>query len=422
MQPLLFLTARIGTTARRAAPAAGGRGPAHTVRPAHLAQMSMSTIIMPCNTSGYFDAAFAAQYGIAVRCAAIVSPARQPAPLTLNLSLPPPPLRYQDIDWSNGRKQWAMAKPMDDDARLATQAAAIKAINPATHVWIYRNLVKALSWYGAVREKLEDPAFSGWFLHFNNPDPTNYSVPRGNTTLYHSQDQTPTTAECGAGGCDCGKVPCGEYLWDPRNASLRSWLINEHILGPTGLGNPNVSGFYFDDCWNCESYTLIPTDRRLAGWDTAPTKPNGTKLIGQYGPSEIEHHSITDMGLSFAEDMEIANAWQSLMTDVYAAIADAGGWGWPLNGGDTVRRLTCAADLRAACKQENGPLAYMFTKGDNGPSNLTQPVTDLANFLLVRGAHKHKTKQNRIHPFEMIESDFAKTLVDDVALTVKRQQ
>eukprot|EP01050_Picozoa_sp_SAG11_P057376 SAG11_NODE_36089_length_263_cov_0.939024_1_plen_58_part_01 len=41
---------------------AGGRPRALTllrsVRPAHLAQMSMSTIIMPCNTSGYFDAAF----------------------------------------------------------------------------------------------------------------------------------------------------------------------------------------------------------------------------------------------------------------------------------------------------------------------------------------------------------------------------
>jgi hypothetical protein len=81
MQPLASFSLHGLAAQLHAAPAAGGRGPAHTVRPAHLAQMSMSTIIMPCNTSGYFDAAFAAQYGIAVRCAAIVSPARQPAPL-----------------------------------------------------------------------------------------------------------------------------------------------------------------------------------------------------------------------------------------------------------------------------------------------------------------------------------------------------
>ena len=84
MQPLLFLTARIGTTARYAGgrPRAGSHCCGLCDPLIHLAQMSMSTIIMPCNTSGYFDAAFAAQYGIAVRCAAIVSPARQPAPLT----------------------------------------------------------------------------------------------------------------------------------------------------------------------------------------------------------------------------------------------------------------------------------------------------------------------------------------------------
>jgi hypothetical protein len=195
------------------------------------AQMSMSTIIMPCNTSGWFDASFAAQYGIV------------------------------DIDWSNGRAQWSRSTPMDDDSRLATQAAMIKAINPNTHVWIYRNLVKALSWYDAVREKLEDPQYSGWFLHFNNPDPSNYSVPRGNTSLYHSQDQTPTVAECGGTKCDCGSIPCGEYLWDPRNASLRHWLINTHILGPSGLGNPNVSGFC--GCFYLVSHSVAVARRRF---------------------------------------------------------------------------------------------------------------------------------------------------------------
>lgn len=49
--------------------------------------------------------------------------------------------------------------------------------------------------------------------------------------------------------CDCGGVPCGEYLWDHRNASMREWLINEHVMGATGLGNDNVTGFYFDDFW-----------------------------------------------------------------------------------------------------------------------------------------------------------------------------
>ena len=96
--------------------------------------MSMSTIMMPCNTSGAFDSELAAQYGIV------------------------------DLDWSNMRAQWANDAPMDDNARLLEQVRSIKARNPRTHTWIYRNLVKALSWYKDVGEKLADPAYSGWFL------------------------------------------------------------------------------------------------------------------------------------------------------------------------------------------------------------------------------------------------------------------
>jgi hypothetical protein len=33
----------------------------------------------------------------------------------------------------------------------------VKAANPATHVWVYRQLVKALPWYRDVGEKMADP-------------------------------------------------------------------------------------------------------------------------------------------------------------------------------------------------------------------------------------------------------------------------
>jgi len=60
---------------------------------------------------------------------------------------------------------------------------------------------------------------------------------------------------------DCGANPCGEYLWDHRNASLRDWLVTDFVSNPnTGIHNPNVDGFYFDDRWthqgsnsNCDS-------------------------------------------------------------------------------------------------------------------------------------------------------------------------
>jgi hypothetical protein len=141
---------------------------------------------------------------------------------------------------------------MDCEERLLTQAAMVKAASPDTKVFVYRNIVKALPWYTSVWTKLADPQFAGWFLRFSGAN--NYHVPQCDDTyspplcsdLYHDQDQTPRHPR-GDGSCvdlcDCGGVPCGEYLWDHRNASLRSYLINEFVLGATGLQNENVSGF-----------------------------------------------------------------------------------------------------------------------------------------------------------------------------------
>ena len=68
-----------------------------------------------------------------------------------------------------------------------------------------------------------------------------------------SQDQTPEyphgDGSC-PGPCDCGAVPCGEYLYDHRAGQpLRDWIVNDFVLGSTGLANANVSGFYFGAAW-----------------------------------------------------------------------------------------------------------------------------------------------------------------------------
>jgi len=64
-------------------------------------------------------------------------------------------------DWSNAKAQWAAAKPMDCEERLVQQAVMTKTANPASHVFVYRNVVKALPWFTTVREKLDDPNYSG---------------------------------------------------------------------------------------------------------------------------------------------------------------------------------------------------------------------------------------------------------------------
>ncbi len=49
--------------------------------------MSLSTIIMPCNYTGLFDTSFSSRFGIV------------------------------DYDWSNSKLQWANQKPMDPEAK-----------------------------------------------------------------------------------------------------------------------------------------------------------------------------------------------------------------------------------------------------------------------------------------------------------------
>ena len=73
--------------------------------------MNSSTIVMPCNYSGFFsDYAInqLAHYGIV------------------------------DIDWSNAKLVWSNVSPMNDQELLLLQAQRIKAINPMTKVWVYR--------------------------------------------------------------------------------------------------------------------------------------------------------------------------------------------------------------------------------------------------------------------------------------------
>ena len=66
--------------------------------------MSLSTIMMPCNDSGYMDAHTAGAWGIV------------------------------DYDWSNAKQLWANDKPMDCQERLVTQVYGVSSAPPATRL------------------------------------------------------------------------------------------------------------------------------------------------------------------------------------------------------------------------------------------------------------------------------------------------
>ena len=268
-----------------------------------------------------------------------------------------------------------------------TQATKVKALNNSTHVFIYRNLVKALPWYTGVREKLTDPAYQGWFIPFRSSGST--VVPKCTldkcSDRYHDQEQTPEYPSVCKEPCDCGSVPCGEYLWDHRNQSLRTWLIQEHVLGPTGAGNPLVDGFYFDDDWTNKEAEHLPWMPKQGFCDTNSTYG---------GPSEVEVHCINDTGLAAADGESIYTNWQATMQQIESILVSKGKFAWQYFY-ETTRPTTtdeCISYFKTACAPnsdiQTNAVLFQFTKQPNGKQfPLITPTQDLASFLLVRGPY-----------------------------------
>lgn len=141
--------------------------------------MTRSTIVMPCNDSGFFDVSLTARFGVV------------------------------DYDWSNAKNHYVNQKPMTCEEDLIAQAAMVKAANPEQKVFIYRNLVKALPWYTNVWTKLADPAFAGWFVEFDKHNSTPFHVPPCDdnyspplcSTHYHDQGASSMVGNAHGGRC-----------------------------------------------------------------------------------------------------------------------------------------------------------------------------------------------------------------------------
>jgi len=301
-------------------------------------------------------------------------------------------------DWSNLNGIWHNDRPMDSDVKLVDQATLAAKAAPDTQIWIYRNLVIAYAEFKQIREKLEDPQYHSWFLPFA----ANASAPRCDkaghcSDLFHTPSQRP--------GGDCGSVPCGWYVFDHRNQSLRSWLVDDLMLGARyGLGNASVSGFYLDDWWTADG----------------PTEVNNF-----FPGTGLPHRGV--------EIAELRSNWSVTVWEAQKQIAAAGGYTWnnvncqldsnPGYGGAPVdcvacgltksegyphadanastplkpqtvtqARQQCAAWLRVACSSGSVipriPFLLSFTRNDNHSQfPLPSPTQDIATFLLVRGPY-----------------------------------
>jgi hypothetical protein len=402
--------------------------------------MSLSTILQPCNYSGLYDYdayPSLARFGVV------------------------------DFDWSNAKRTWINHSPMDCDAMLAEQAARNTAKNPAARVFVYRNIVKALPWYLEVSQLLLDQQYWGFFIPYAGcRTAAGEYVCKNNATgaidaganLYHDHEQTPgwTGGELrmtGNGGpdgichgdtigntnkgCDCGGtgVPCGEYLWDHRNQSLTAWLTNSYIGGDTyGLGNENISGFFLDDGWSSHSTSSKCNATMISSCGAA--RENGgpgkchecmknayasgvLKAAGCDGTTDEDAFCFSisndlaqpseeawpvsprgtgagrSAGLTKEESEYIHGNHTRNMAACQAAIVDNGGFNWQLlKTTGTPSASQCAEKIRASCNESSleqtaammYKITYNFTGNYTGVA-LTQFPMDLGFFLLTRGPY-----------------------------------
>ena len=331
-----------------------------------------------------------------------------------------------DIDWENSRKQWAgnlsrAPGPAKATcfANMVTQVERLKAARPEVKGWVYRNIVKADNWFEPVQKIIDDERYEGWFVKFDRaklasnittspPCDNNYDPPKC-STLYHDQTLVPNIGRKAAGicvgACDCGKHPCGEYLFDLRNASLHKWLLEEYIGGPTGMGHKDVSGMFLDDQWD-----LIKGPSEYVCGGKLPCEP------------------LHDMGLSPTDVKELTVAWSTAQAAVHHKIVESGGFDWALFNCRFAPTATqpctmsavspwaaaagypgtpcpgcvanvsqqCSAFFRSACTPEAplGELALFLglTRQKhrtlvNATGQLPALIQDLSTFLLVRGKY-----------------------------------
>jgi hypothetical protein len=237
--------------------------------------MSQSTIIMPDNETGMHSVEEALRYGLV------------------------------SYDWSNAKGIWGKHAPMDDEEYLVKQAdlvvAANRALGGSTRVGVYRNTIKALNWMTSVREKLDDPAYSGWFIPFGNGSNYTYQPPacldQKCSDRWHDR--------AGVGGLlhgDCGKAPCGGFVFDHRNSSFADWFVNGYIISNETILRPGVSELYLDD--------------RLEEWGVSEAQ--GHFLQDGCSPSGCSKTDMSEMVAAYNANMEkVSAAFPSFACQLY---------------------------------------------------------------------------------------------------------
>ena len=187
-----------------------------------------------------------------------------------------------------------------------------------------------------------------------------------------------------AGRCDCGRVPCGFYLFDHRSSavvngqSLRQWLVHNLTVSPTGILHPDINGLYIDD----------------------GIRASHTRSSAPFG--DMNANVVENMELSGADIQALSNAWAANVHAIEKATVAAGGFLVQMftDGNRVASKRNCDKFFETACKkgsmQHDGPLLWsvpcgtcLNASGVASPGSAPGLLEHLAGFLLVRGKYAY---------------------------------
>ena len=229
------------------------------------------------------------------------------------------------IDWSN---QYSI--PMHREDTLAQQAEIIKAINPKTRIFVYRQSELALNIFDNGAKVMYDPSKTNWFVLFPNGSIYNDSTIVGN----YRMDQ---------------------FCWDHRNPDVQDYFVNYYI--GSAFNQSVVDGIFYDDdagIWQERAhYPDYPDSYRIAV-DAA---------------QQVSLKRAWERGLKMNK-----HTWQAWLSPTI-----------PLTGDSPA---VCAQKMRTAISMKNVPVTFpaMYNSPCPSPWDRCDNLKEqLAAFLIARG-------------------------------------
>lgn len=160
---------------------------------------------------------------------------------------------------------------------------------------------------------------------------------------------------------------------------MSDWLVQEFLLGNTGLNSEFVDGYFLDDFWAGDG-----------AWGCNGSPADGANPAG--GPTEMSANCTRDMGLSASEIVDISTHWHTNYVTAKAVAVAAKGFEWHLLQKTSTPPAgpLCEAFFRRACAEnsvEHDSALFVPFGGNSGNGRAPNATNDLATFLLVRGEY-----------------------------------